>query len=488
MADADLHFSSASALAALVAARKVSARELLDHFAARVERHNPALNAVVALDLDRARASADAADADLARGRSHGPLHGLPITIKDAYEVAGVVSTGGSPDYAAHVPQADAVAVARLKAAGAIVFGKTNVPFLSADFQTYNPVYGTTNNPWDVRCGPGGSSGGSAASVAAGLTAFEYGSDIGGSIRTPAHLCGVFGHKATFGIVPKHGHIPPPPGTHSQADLSVLGPLARSAGDLDLLLAATAGPEAAAAKGLSLNLPAPRATTPKGLRVAVWLDDPHCEIDSESVALIERAAAELEKAGATVDHAARPDFTLAESTEIYLTLLHATVAARFPEPVRQKWIELKQRLPATDMSHRALQARGATISHADWLTMHERREGLRAKWARFFEGVDVVLAPVIPRPAFPHDQQSDFHARRLDVNGVQREYLDALIWAGPAVAAYLPASVAPVGLTRAGLPVGVQIIGPYLEDRTTIAVAGMIEQLLGGFVAPPDFR
>jgi amidase len=482
-----LHFRSAADLARLIQRREISALELLEHFEARVEQHNPAVNAVVATDFDGARAAARAADAALARGESLGPLHGLPMTIKDAYEVAGLRSTGGAPELADHVPTRHADAVARIEQAGGIIFGKTNVPYLSGDLQSFNAVYGTTNNPWDLACGPGGSSGGAAAALAAGLTGLELGSDIGGSIRAPAHLCGVFGHKPSYGIVSKRGHIPGPPGNLSSPDLSVSGPLGRSAEDLDLLLSVVAGAEGHDAAGWRLELPAPRATSPKGLRVAVWLDEPFCDIDQEMAGLLRNAAQALEGAGAEVDWSARPGFSFADSTEIYLTLLHGVIAAGFPEKIRAHFAEVKRTLDPADKSHRALQARGGALSYAEWMGLNERREKLRAHWAQFFQNFDVVLAPVLMRPAFAHDQNPDWNARRLNVNGVERDYADLLLWAGPAVVSYLPASTAPVGLTAAGLPVGIQIIGPYLGDRTTIAVAGMVENLLGGFRPPPGY-
>jgi amidase len=482
-----LHFRSASELIRMIQRRETSSRELLEHFIARVELHNPKINAVVAKDYERARKKALAADEALARGENLGPLHGLPMTIKDAFEVEGIVTTGGAPEYKDHVPKRSATAVERIEAAGAVIFGKTNVPYMSGDLQTYNDVYGTTNNPWNLACGPGGSSGGSAASLAAGLTGLEFGSDIGGSIRTPAHLCGVFGHKTTFGIVPKRGHVSPPPGTLREGDLSVAGPLGRSAEDLGLLLDITAGPDWGMSSGWKLDLPPARARSPKELRVAVWIDDPFCDIDAESAALMKNAAKALEDAGAHVDWNARPAFTLAEITEVYLVLLHSVVGSGFPPALKERWMEAKKSLAPGDKSHAALQMIGGTISYADRMIWEERQTQLRAKWADFFKGYDVVLAPVLMRPAFPHDHSSNWHARKLTVNGKAREYMDVLIWAGPAVVSYLPGTSAPVGITKDGLPVGVQIIGPHMGDRTTIAVAGMLEEILGGFKAPPGY-
>ncbi|MEQ9518362.1 MAG: amidase [Parvibaculum sp.] len=483
----DWHHKSATALLLAMEKREVSSAELVSHFQERHSRVNPSINAIVTTNFAQAHALAAEADTARAKGDRWGPLHGLPMTIKDALEVAGMPAVGGAPMWANHRPVKHADAVQRIVDAGAIIFGKTNVPFMSGDLQTYNEVYGTTNNPWDVACGPGGSSGGAAAALAAGLTPLELGSDIGGSIRTPAHLCGVYGHKPSYGIVSKRGHLPGPPGALSESDLSVVGPLGLSAKDLDLLLGIVAGPNKAAGTAWQLNLPKPRATSPKGLRVAVWLDDPYCEIDADSVNLITDAAKALEKAGAEVDFNARPAMTLAEMTEAYLILLHSVVTQGMPEKIKEKWRGLLATAAPGDKSHEVLQARGGLLSHSDWLVWHEIREQIRAKWADFFQSYDVVLAPTLVRPAFPHDQTPNWSARKLSVNGKERHYMDVLIWAGPAVLAYLPASVAPVGLSHDGLPIGVQIIGPYLEDRTTIEVAGMLEELTGGFRAPPGF-
>ena len=483
----DWHHKPATHLLNAMERKKVSSAELTAHFQNRFSQKNGDINAIVATNFEDATARARQADEARARGENWGPLHGLPMTIKDALEVAGMPAVGGAPMWKDHRPAQNADAVQRIIDAGAVIFGKTNVPFMSGDLQTYNDVYGTTNNPWDVSRVPGGSSGGAAAALAAGLTPLELGSDIGGSIRTPAHFCGVFGHKPTYGIVPKRGHLPGPPGTLTESDLSVVGPLGLSANDLSLLLGIVAGPDKSKATGWQLCLPAPRTTSPKELRVAVWLDDPYCEIDKQSVDLITNAANALKDAGAHVDFAARPDLTLAEITETYLILLHSVTTLGMPEKVREKWrTQIAQAVPE-DKSHEILQARGGVITHADWLGWNEIRAHINAKWETFFQSYDVVLAPTVVCPAFPHDQTRSWTKRKLEVNGKDRHYMDVLIWAGPAVLSYLPATVAPVGLTREGLPVGVQIIGPYLEDYTPIAVAGMIEELTGGFKAPPGF-
>lgn len=483
----DLSFAPAHVLAAMIRRREISAVELLDHFTARHAAHNGKVNAIVATDFERALAQAEEADHALSRGELWGPYHGVPMTIKDALETEGLTTTGGSPMFKDHVPERDADAVARIKAAGAIVFGKTNVPLFSGDLQSYNEVYGTTNNPWDLTRGPGGSSGGAAAALAAGLTPLEIGSDIGGSIRTPSHLCGVFGHKPSYDLVSKRGHLPGLPGSLFQSDLSVVGPLARSARDLEIALSMIMGPDDFNAVGYAPALPEPRARDPRELTIATWFDDPFCPVEAENVAIMEQAADALEKAGATIHRDARPDFDFAEAFEIYSTLLHGGTTRGFPAPVVARMKEAAATLDPSDTSHEAMQARGAALTHHRWLELKEEQAQMRAKWAQFFDTYDAVLMAVIPVAAFPHDQQSNFHKRALTVNGEARPYLDLVSWAGLPLVSYLPSTAVPVSRTKAGLPVGVQIVGPYLEDFTTIAIASMLERELGGFVAPPDF-
>src|ERR1700694_3687334 len=254
LSSVDLDFATTTELTRAVRNRTISSRELLDHILARVDQHNPGLNAIVAFDLDRARAAADAADAATTKGDAAGSLHGLPMTVKDVWETEGLVTTSGAPELKDYVPQADALAVGRLKAAGAIIFGKTNTPLYAGDFQTFNDVYGLTNNPWNTSRTAGGSSGGAAAAVAAGLTPLELGSDIGGSIRNPAHFNGGYGLKPSWGVVPSRGHIPGPPGSLVESDVNCNGPLARSLEDLRLALGVVAGPGPEDAAGWRLEL------------------------------------------------------------------------------------------------------------------------------------------------------------------------------------------------------------------------------------------
>ncbi len=482
----ELYYRSATELAAAIRRREVSSRELLEIYLARVEKHNPALNAVVTLDVEPARARAAEADDALARGESWGPLHGLPMTIKDSFETAGVRTTSGSPSLSAHVPAADADAVARLRSAGAVIFGKTNLPVFAGDFQSYNSVFGTTNNPWDATRTPGGSSGGAAAALAAGLTALELGSDIGGSIRTPCHWTGIFGHKPTHGIVPIRGHIPGPPGVLSEGDLGVAGPMARSAEDLDLALDLLAGPNEERATAWRLALPRPRHGDLRSYRVAAWLDDPDFPVDTQVGDRLGSALAALRGAGVKVDEKARPFEKLSEVFPVYQSLLWAAMIGGYPSEVFDAMARHAEANPS-DASPYGAMARGGTQRHRDWARANETRARLRARFAAFFRDYDVLLMPVNPVPAIAHDQSEPMFARSVQVNGVSRSYMDMLAWISPATLCFNPASVAPIGRTRGGLPVGIQIVGPYLEDRTTIDFARWLGEICGGFTPPPGY-
>ena len=481
-----LHFQTATELVGRLRAGELSASELLEHQIARIEALDGQLNAVVARDFERAREKARAADAELAAGGSDKPLLGLPVTLKDVFETEGLVTTCGAPELAAHVPTRNADVVQRFADAGAIVIGKTNVPLWAGDCQSFNEVYGTTNNPWDVARSPGGSSGGAAASLAAGFTPLEIGSDIGGSIRNPSHFCGVFGHKPTWGVISDRGHIPGPPGQLGETDLNAVGPMARSAADLALGLDVLVGPRDLGASGerggWRLDLPAARASSPAGLRVAAWLDDAFSPVDGDCRGVLEATADRLEREGAKVDRTARPEFDFTHAYETYLMMLLPVIAAGFPKEL----IDGMQSAAAglgDDRSMPALQIRGSVLSHRDWIHHDEARQQIAAAWRRFFLDFDLLLLPVHPRAAFPHDQRPSFHDRTLTVNGREEPYLDFLKWVSLPTLVGLPSTVAPVGRTPEGLPVGVQIVGARFEDRSTVEAASW----LGEFTPPPDF-
>jgi amidase len=487
-----LEFRSASALLSLLRERRLGALELLDLQLARIARLNPSLNAVVALDAEGARAAARSADSVAPDRR--GPLHGLPITIKDAYEVVGMPATCGFPHLAKHIPDRDADSVARLRAASAIPFGKTNVPLAAADHQSYNPVYGASNNPWDVRRTPGGSSGGAAASVAAGFSALELGSDIGGSIRCPAHFCGVYGHKSSYGIVPMRGHIPPMPGAITMPPLGIGGPIARSAADLELALDVLVAPAEAERTAWSVKIPPSRHEKLTDFRVALWADQKSFSVDRRCVDAMHEFARDLRRLGVRVDEDARPEFDPMESDDLYVELLFNTVSDGMPEEVLALTERVALDMKAEPRSYPARIAKAVRLTHHQFLALTEKQAQLRLAWRKFFERYDVILCPIMPTVAFPHDRSGEGpghiaqYSRTTLVDGRPVPYMNGLQWPGLVTVANLPATAIPTGRFIEGMPMGLQVVGPFLEDRTTLRFARAAEQALGGFVPPPDLQ
>ncbi len=450
----DYATSTAGQLAKAVADGQVSAAELTEAAIGAIEAKDGPINAVVVRDFDRARTQAKAVDARVARGE-RAPLLGVPMTVKDSQHVAGLPTTWGLEPFKGWTPTWDSTGVARLKAAGAVILGKTNVPPNLGDWQSANPIYGRTNNPHDLTRSPGGSSGGGAAALAAGMVALEFGSDIGGSIRVPAHFCGVFGHKPSFDLIPLTGHAPPGiPGPSNGVPLAVIGPLARSASDLRLALDVLEGPDGEEAKGYRVDLPAPRRKSFAGLRVLVLDEHPMARADSAVKGAVKTLADVMANGGAKVVEAkagpALPD--LAQSHETYQAMLGAITSRGSPNP---------SPLPAVA-----------------WLDLLSHQDAVRRHWARVFEDVDVVIAPAFGTAAFPHTDEPDWSKRRLLIDNEETAYGAQIAWAGLASFTNLPSTCAPVARTASGLPLGVQIIGPYLEDATTIAVAGMAEEAL----------
>jgi amidase len=478
-------FRSAKELAADIRRKRIGCLELLDLYLSRVDKYNPALNAIIATDVEGARKRARAADRALARKQVWGPLHGVPMTIKESYDVVGMPTTWGVPELKDNLPLRNALAVDRLLDAGVVLFGKTNVPIYLADYQSYNAIYGTTNNPWDVSRAPGGSSGGSAAAIAAGLCGIEAGSDIGSSIRNPAHYCGVYGHKPTFGIVPPRGQALP--GRLAQGDISVVGPLGRSAEDLEIGLGIMAGPDEIDAVGYKLALPAPRQKALRDFKVAVMLTDPNSEVDDEVQARVQAVADFLVKKRAKVSGSARPDIDTREAQRTYIHLLRAATSGRQTQDEFDKNLAAARSVGTGDESYYARMLRGNTSSHRDWLAANETRHKMRWKWAEFFKEYDLLLCPAAASAAFPHDQQGERWERSIEVNGRRAPATDQLFWAGYSGMAYLPSTVAPAGFTKAGLPVGVQIIGGQYADRACIQMARLLEREYQGFVPPPNY-
>jgi amidase len=453
----DLAYVSAGELSAALAARKVSAVELTEAAIGRIEALDGPINAVVVRDFDSARLQAQAADAALAKGERR-PLLGVPMTVKESHNIAGLPTTWGFEGFKGWIAPKDSVGVTRLKAAGAVILGKTNVPPFLGDWQSANPIYGRTSNPWDLGRTPGGSSGGGAAAVAAGMVPLEFGSDIGGSIRIPAAFCGVYGHKPSYGLVPTRGHSPP--GTDGAGiALAVVGPLARTAADLDLALDVLAGPDAEEDKAYRLDLPAARHARLADYRVLILDHHPAAALDDEIAGALHSQADRLATAGVSVVRASAllPDLTQAD--------------------------ELYGRMLGTAMSRGGPPSPNPVSAH-DWMSMLDAQETLRRRWAELFRRFDVVLTPAFGTVAFPHDA-GEPGQRTLSVNGRPTPYFTQMAWPGLATVANLPATVAPIGISRGGLPIAVQIVGPYLEDRTTIGFAALMEQAFGGFRPPP---
>jgi amidase len=488
LAKSQWSFKTATELSTALAARKISAVELAQDAIGRIERHDGKINAICVRDFARGLDAARAADAALARGESR-PLLGIPVTVKESYNVGGLPTTWGIPAQKNFVPPEDALSILRVKDAGGVILGKTNVPLGLGDWQSYNDIYGTTNNPFDLGRTPGGSSGGSSAALAAGYGPLSLGSDIGGSLRVPAFHCGVYAHKPTFALVPSRGHTPPPfPPLPFDRDLSVIGPMARSAADLSLLLDVIAGPDPLeAGKAYRLTLPPPRHGDLKSFRVLLVDTDPVMPTSKVVRAAIDKLAANLGNAGVSVTRQSLllPDF--ASSSRLYMRLLMSFLAASFQPEVYAGAQAAAAKLATDDISLGAERLRGITLGHRDWVIADGGRARLRAQWRELFKSFDAVICPVMPTPAYPHDHSPEQEARRINIDGKDYVYPDQLAWPGIATLPGLPATAIPIGLSPEGLPIGVQIIGPWLEDRTPLKLAELIEREFGGFVPPPMF-
>jgi amidase len=482
----DLGFSSAIETAKAIRQHEISSVELTEHILKRIDQYNPRLNAVVTLCRDEALSRARQADEALAKAETWGPLHGVPITIKDTFEIAGVRTTSGAPSLSEYVPGEDAAAVSRLRSAGAVILGHTNVPLFAGDWQTYNSVFGTTNNPWNLERTPGGSTGGGAAALGAGLTYLSLGSDLGGSIRIPAHFCGVYGHRPTFNIVPIRGHIPPPPGAPPlpPGEMATAGPLARSAADLKMALEILGGPDVDRAIAYQWSLPPARKERMSDYRIGHKADDQLCPLSSDVKEVIIQTVESLSRANVQMEEGwpqgVKPDSQYA--TFRYL------LAASYAQLLRDDKIDKIRGMAASHGdSFDLVQARAWTDPHKHFLTASNARIAARAAWQDYFQTHDVFLMPALFLPAFPHDPGHSFYGRKLQTKEGERPYEDLMFWVSFAALAGLPATTAPVGLTEEGLPVGLQIVGPYLEDATPIDFAMKLADIVGGFQVPQGY-
>ncbi|MGW7282103.1 amidase [Streptomyces sp. NPDC054844] len=481
----DWNIRSAGELRAALRAGEVSSVELTEAAIAGIERDEGEINAICVSDFDRARAAARHADQAFGRGEDR-PLLGIPVTVKESYNVAGMPTTWGMPRYRDFVPAEDAVQVSRLKAAGAVVLGKTNVPLGLQDLQSFNEIYGTTNNPWDHERTSGGSSGGSAAALAAGFGALSVGSDIAGSLRTPAHFCGVYAHKPTLGLAATRGMVPPTTlALPVDLDLAVVGPMARTARDLSLLLDVMAGPDPLTlGVAHDLTLPPARHQRLSDYRVLILDEHPFIPTGADVRAGVNRVADALVDGAAHVERHSPLLPDLAEAATLYTQLLFSGSVARFPVEAYEQLQARAAGLGAEDQSLDAARLRGMVLSHRDWIEVNNRRELHRHGWRQLFGEFDAVVCPITPTPAFPHDHNPDLLERRLDIDGVEYPYFDQLVWAGLATMSGLPATAIPTGRSCGGLPVGVQLVGPMFEDHTTLRLADLLERQIGGFQAP----
>jgi amidase len=486
-ASPDIPFCSARQLSQAIRDKKIGCLELLNAYLARVELHNKSLNAIVQFDIPGAQMRAATADDALARGELLGPLHGVPITIKESVDVAGFSSTWGASELKDNRPARNAVVVDALTQAGAIVFGKTNVPRYALGWQTFNDLYGTTNNPWDVSRSPGGSSGGPAAALAAGLTGLDIGSDSDGSMRNPAHYCGIYSHKPTFGLISLEGESLP--GLGPPPDVAVVGPMARSAEDLALAFRLMAKPSEADATAWRLTLPPPRKNKLSDFKIAVMLKDENCDVDQEVQTRLQALADFLSSQGAEVSMQARPQIDATATHKLFLKLAYAATSGSALESTwtRASWMALVLR--KRNESDFACMVRGLTLRHRDWIRLEVVRNQLRAAWTDFFHGYDLLLCPAAASAAIPHDHKGKWDRdRTIEVNGKRIASTDQMFWAGLASVAYLPATVAPAGFTTSGLPIGVQIIGPQYGDNTCLTFARLLEQEFQSFVPPKGWE
>ena len=484
VAEIDL-LGSATRMKEALETRQISAVELIQLQLARVDEFNGLVNAVVTVDPDQAVKQARSSDDRRASDKILGPLDGIPLTAKDSLCTAGLKTVVGAPALRDYVPAEDAGAIARARQAGCVIFGKTNTPEMLNDMQTYNPVFGLTRNPWNPERSPGGSSGGSAAALAMGLTPLEIGTDIAGSLRIPAHACGVYAHKPTQDVIPQRGQIPPPPGIVGLSDLVTVGPMARTAEDLAMLFEALATPMPTEGFDWLPNLAQPRHETLREYRVAIWTEAPGLSADEETRALLETVAAALERHQVRVDRRARPFDNVGEVIDAYLTLVLPTVSGGVSNDVAAKFPGLGKRASRSAARYLDLVAAAKTQKTADYAHAKEIQARAKLQWRRFFGEFDALICPVMPTQIYEHMTEGLSWSRTLKVDDREEAYWDQVLWCGAlATLAHLPSTVRPIALSRQCLPLGVQIIGPFMEDRSTIHLARLLDPLFGAFQVP----
>ncbi|MEM8909593.1 MAG: amidase, partial [Bacteroidota bacterium] len=482
----EVAFSSAIDQLRALNTGKITSVELVELYLERIESHAD-LVAVVSVDREGALQAAREADEARLKGQSWGPLHGLPLTFKDAWATKGLRTVAGIPKYKDNIPNADAPVVANLRAAGAIIMGKTNMPTGNLDLQAANPVFGISRNPWDKSKTTGGSAGGAAAAVAAGLTSIDFASEIAGSIRIPAHYCGVYGHKTSFGITPLTDHIPHAPGDgkYFWLDMALGGPMARNAEDLEIALLAAAAPQPRDRHAWRLELPKPRAKKLTEFRICAWLDDAFCPVGKEVRQALETTIEALESAGAKVDRNPELPVGLAEMHEVFDQLLYSAFAYYWEDEEFEKMIADAKNKPSNVHRDWVNIARDTTIRHRQWIEATIARYKYVHQWQAFFKNYDVMLAPVTPSTALPvHGPEENWFGPAFELDGVSRPYLDQIKWTGFVNLINAPSTSMPIGFDQNNMPIGMQIIGPYLEDLTTIEFAKVASEVTGGYKRP----
>ena len=490
----DPDFGTAVQAVKAIRAGVISSRELTKHVFSRIKKHNEKINAFVTLNEEQALKRARKADDALVAGKNWGPLHGLPILIKDQFPTAGLRTTCGFPELADYIPKENAVAVNRLLDAGAIIIGKTNTPIGASDIQTYNKVAGTTNNPWDVTKTSGGSTGGGAAALAAGLGFLELGADLAGSIRTPSNFCGICGHKSSLNIVSLQGSIPPlpvliPPSINLAGlnDLAVAGPLARSAADLKLELEIIAGPAPEDTFAYQWKLPKARKVKLKDYKIGYVTDDPFCPVNPEIKVIMSNTALALRKEGVRIKEGWPEGIQPGKVFDIYFKLMAAYVSQSpaFTETVINTMMTLFY-MPYGETQRNFVE--GLTMSHKDWFKLSVQRLASRLAWQEYFKTYDAFLMPANCIPAFTHNHDRNMWGRVVESSDKPRYYAETFKWISIATLAGTPVTLIPVGKTKDNLPVGIQIMGPYMEDGTSLDLAMKMENVLGGFTPPPGFE
>ena len=463
--------------------REMTAIELLEAHFQQIDNFNSDINAVIWQAREAAKATAWEIDNETAKGQFRGPLHGVPVTVKESFDLTGAPTTWGDPANKENIATSDSDPVARLRAAGAIVFGKTNVPLNLVEWQSFNDVYGTTKNPWDQTRTPGGSSGGSAAAIATGMSTLEVGSDIGSSIRNPAHFCGVFGLKPTHKVVSSHGQSITE--SHSETDIAVAGPLARTAEDLKLCFETLFGLRAIDGSAFKAHIPEDNRSRLKEFRIGIKLDDAESPVDQGYRAILEEFVQKLEKAGAKVTRNKKPEVDSTEHYTLYLSLLGAAMSAQV---TKKEAKELLDGVKAMNNDHVmrvcGTRYKGLSISHSEWLNLDAKRNLHRLIFDAFFQDVDILITPAAGTPAFEHNQNGPRYSRFLNINGIDYPDMAQTFWAGYSGVVGLPSVVGPVGQVN-GLPVGYQGIAGHGRDFTALAFASAVERELGGYRPPP---